>query len=250
MTPSPSNPKTPQEQLAKIQQDLEALRARSVRSTWATLLLGALVLTALAVYFVVGYQQINAATDPEQLVSAAEAMLDERLPQVRKTAGEEIKKAAPQLAASASKQLQEAIPAGRKRLENYTLDQIDETLKESQLLSEQQFTAYLRANRPVLEAKFKELAANDRLAEKSLDELALPLEAQLAPDLRAKAQESIYVLLAMNDKLARLKDGKGLSPDEQVERRILMTVRRLQTERVDPGAITLAQPAGGPALQK
>jgi hypothetical protein len=250
MVTTATTPPSPQERLDKLRRELETLRARSVRSTWATLILGTLVLSALAVYFFIGYSRITAAAEPEMLVAAADAVVSDRLPQARQGLADEIKKAAPDLAASASKHLQGAIPDARKRLEVHALDQIDETLKESELLSQKQFTDYLRANRPALERKFRELSASDTLAEQSLEELSLSFDAQLAPDLKAKAQESIHVLMAMNDKLARLQANKGLSPDEQVERRILMSVRRLQTEQGEPAVASAVQQVGTLAPSK
>jgi hypothetical protein len=50
--------------------------------------------------------------------------------------------------------------------------------------------------------------------------------------------------MAMNDKLARLAANKKLSPDEQIERRILMTARRLQTEQGEPIAVSVIQQSG------
>lgn len=216
--------------LEEIQQDLARERRRSTRTTVLTVLAGTIALAAMGVYFHYGYREFASVTEPKQLIDFAEVMLDEKVPEARSALEKEIVKSAPAWAEGLSKQAQDNMPLARERITDNLVDQAERMAQEAEILSEQRYRAYLRENKPMLERKMQELSKSPKLAEQSLKELEIPLEAQMAGDLKVDAVGLSRDISAMAANLKRLSVGKDLTPEQKVERRVFMLARRLQTD--------------------
>ena len=235
------------QRLDQVRQELAAQRRRTARATALTAVVGLVALVLLGAYFYYGYTSLAEVTEPGKLVDVAEQMATDNLPQARQSLAEEIKRSAPDLAVGLSKQMLEAMPTARKSLEGHALEQFGAAVDESAVLSDKQFEAFLKDNRPLLQAKYKELTDKPQLADASLGELETALDAQLREDMKAHVGELLATLMASNEKLKRLRDGKGLTADEKIERRTLTLLRRLRAEQLGgPAPVTEKSPPADP----
>jgi hypothetical protein len=240
------------QRLDQVRQEIAAQRRRTARSAMLTAVVGLAALALLGAYFYYGYTSLNEVTQPKKLVDVAQQVADDNLPQARAALEEQIKNAAPGLAVDLSKRMLEAMPNARESLEGYALEQLDTAVDQSASLSDEQFDAFIKDSRPLLQAKYKELAGKPELAKESLEEVEAALDKQVRADMKAHVTELLATLMASNEKLKRLKEGKGLTPDEKIERRVLMLARRLRaeqagetpaTEKTDPTATKPARSA-------
>ncbi len=221
---------TLQSRLEQMQQDLARERRRVTWSARATAVVGLLALILLSVYFYYGYHEFAYATQPEHVVDAAEVMLDSRLPEAQSTLEAQIIKSAPDFAQGLSKQAQNSVPQARQMLTDRFVEAADQMTQESLIMSEDKYRGYLRDNRPMLEQKFKELAEDPKLAEQSLHDLQVPLEAKLGTEMKVDAAVLSKDIASVTRNLNHLAAGKNLSPEQKVERRVWMIARRLQIE--------------------
>jgi hypothetical protein len=225
---------TLQERLEQLRAQIVAEQRRTSRATWSVVVLAVLLLGALSGYFAYGYTQIKTYTAHDKLLDFAQQTLNEQLPVARQQVAEEIKKNAPAWAKSLSQQLLQNLPTGRQKLEEYTLQQCDETLREAAVLSAQQIRGFVRDNRPALENAFKELSKDPKLADKTLLDIEKALEKELQTSMQTEANQLLDSLRATNGKLKRLKDAPKLTAQEHMERRIVMLFRRVQIQKLSP----------------
>jgi hypothetical protein len=216
----------------RLKGELAAEVSRTRRSTFLTGLVGAIALIALFGYFTFGYMKFEEATQPEHLVNVAQTIVNDNLPEARKSIEAEVVRSAPIWAEGLSKQARDAIPTAREKLEEYVLAQVDEQLKRGTVLTEERFRNFLRQNQDVLKKDLQELSTSPELAEQSLTQLETALSEQLEGDMKTQAHEFFTALGGIIDKLNRYKEGKDLNRGEQVERQVLLLVRRLQHEQV------------------
>jgi hypothetical protein len=220
------------ERLDRLHRELAQLRRRANRATALTAIVGLAALVLIGGYFYYGYTQVRQLTQAEKLVVLGQTMLEDNLPGIRKSLEEEVSRSAPAWAEELSKQAQTSMPTGRQKLEDYIIGQVDSSVNEAALLTDNHFRTFLRTNRPLLEQKFKELGSSPKLAERSLAEVEIPLEDELREDMQVQARELLDALFVSNLRLEELKRGKKLSPEENLERRVLMLARRLQLEQL------------------
>lgn len=221
---------------------LKDFTARTRRGNRLTIIAGVLILAVMAGYFAYGYSEIATLTEPNTLISAAESWIEEQLPQVRKSLEAEVDKSAPIWAESLSKQAQSSLPTIREKLQDYVLQQVDLTVENAVSLTEDHFRQLLRDKREDLEAGFKDLATSPELAKESLARLEDAMAGIFESDMKEGAAELFATLNLMSTKLARLKAGQQLTPEESRERAVLMQFRRLQSE---PAKVeTVEQEAG------
>ena len=221
------------------------------RGNFLTLLIGVLALGALAFYFYWGYSQFSEVMEHEKLADFVVIQIDDRIPELRKSLEEETKKAAPNWAGSLSKQLQDNVPNARKKLEDYVVDKVKTTLNDGTVLTEQQFTKFLKDNRETIRKDIQELAKNPTLSTEAVAELEKILEAQLNADLKTNAKELLAILGALNVKLTKLAKNAKLDKTELIERRLAMIARRLQSEQVSTSTPAIdAAPAAGASIRK
>lgn len=214
-----------------VRRQLASLEGRAKRSWLFTLILGAVALTMLTLYFTYGLRLLDEFTRPESLVTLGSQLLDDHLPRARQSLQEQITTQAPTWAEGLSRRAIDSVPTAREQLEKRLMEQIDQALDKATLLSESKFREFLTANRAELELSMKDLASSPELAEERLVELQGALEKQVQGDLEMSFRDAYQGLTLVNDKLDRLKNSEGLSEGEQIERRVLLLARTLQDER-------------------
>ena len=213
---------------------LSKFTARTRRGNLMTIIVGILILSVMGSYFAYGYSEISTLTEPNILIGAAESWIEEQLPEVRKSLEAEVDKSAPVWAESLSKQAQASLPTIREKLEEYVLQQVDQSVENAVNLTEDHFRKLLREKRSVLEAGFEDLATSPHLAKESLALLEEAMAGIFERDMQEGAAEVFATLNLMSTKLSRLKAGQDLTPEESREREILMQFRRLQLEPEKP----------------
>jgi hypothetical protein len=218
--------------LEKTHSQVASQASRIRRGAWLTLFGGLLVLGLLGAYFYYGYTEFSEFTEPERIAGTVQTLVDDNLPTVRKSVEAEISKSAPVLAQKMSTQLRENIPTGRKKLEDYILDQMKNTLEQGRVQTSDKIASFLRTNRDTLRANTKELAKSSALAESSIATLETALEHEMGADLKGQSMELMAALNSTNDKLQKLAKNTNLNKTEILERRLLQIARRLQMEQV------------------
>ncbi len=192
-----------------------------------TLLVGLIALGAFGFYFYWGYNQFSEVVQHERVADTVVTMVDDNLPSIRKSVEEEVRKGAPGWAEGLSKQLRDSLPSGRKKLKDYVIDRANNELAKGTVLTQAQFTKFLRENKVSLKKDIVELSKDPNLAENAVAELEKSLEAQLNADLKSNSREMLYVLAAFSDKLGKLSKNRDLDQTELIERRLAMIARHL-----------------------
>jgi hypothetical protein len=234
-TMSTASPAGASARLEQLRRDLTAERKRTGRSALVTGIIGLIALIALGVYFTIGYRMIDETTQPERIVTVGTQLLDDKLPEVRRSAQEQVVANAPVWAEGLSQQAQAALPTGREKLEDYVLTQVEDTLKKGTVLTEDRFREFLRNNSAQLERNIQELSQSPELAESSLASLQEAVEKEIGADMLTQSREFRAALSGIIEKLDKYKSGANLTSEEQNERRILLLARALQQqERVAP----------------
>src|SRR5262249_9867403 len=155
---APKAPLSTKERLDQAQKELARMRQRFERGRRVTVVVSTVVILFLGVYFYFGAKVWAEVTDPENLVNWASVQLDDHIPALRTSLEKEIIKAAPGMAASLSKQLLKAIPDARKKLEIFAADQLDESLKEADLMTEANLRRFVKKHKILLTKQFAALA--------------------------------------------------------------------------------------------
>jgi hypothetical protein len=220
------------QQLERAERILESLAAAQYRSNRLTLVLGVASLLIVSGYFTLVYQRLSEHLEPEAVVDIAQNVLEERWPEAREAVEARIRASAPDWAVQLSLQTRVAIPQARLYLQNYALEKTDEVAVQAIQLSEDQFRDFVRSRRPLIQQTFQDLAQSPAHAEARLQELRKSFEEQLDSDIELQMKQVLHSAREMNEKLATLRAGGNLTPEQQLERRILMLARRLQVEQV------------------
>ena len=211
MNPTPAAQKLPTDPgaLAASLDDTDKLiqdcTVRTRHGNSLTIIVGVLLLAVVGGYFVYGYSEISSVMEPDALVNAGQGWLDEQIPQVRKQIEDQIEKQAPVWAASLSKQAQASLPTVREKLEEYVLQQVEQTVGQTVDITEANFRKFLREKREVLDEGFKDLATSPQLAKESIERLELAMNDAMQADMKQGADELYVTLNQMNLKLMRLK---------------------------------------------
>src|SRR5262249_15386952 len=219
-----------QKKLDQLRDDVARERGRTSRATIFTAVVAVIALLLVCGYFVYGYKLFAEVTEPEKVVDVAEGLLDEKLPEARTALEDQIIKSAPQWAAGLSKQAQDGLPDARKRLTDRFVEEAEKASNEANILTEEHYRKFLRSNKPMLEEALNELAKSPELAEETLRKIELPLENELSGDMKIDAKEVCRDIVSVRTNLQRLSEGKGLTPEQKVERRVWMLARRLHSE--------------------
>ena len=123
------------EQLESMRKLVEAEQRRTLRSTWLTAAVGALLLLLACGYFMYGYNRIAEMTQPEMIVSVAEAMVDDNLPRARQALEKEIEQSAPKWAEGLSRKAQQSMPQMREKAVKALSEEAEAKLEEASVLS-------------------------------------------------------------------------------------------------------------------
>jgi hypothetical protein len=239
------------QRLEKVRRELALQRRSAARSATLTGFFGVLVLVALSVGLGIGYTKAEGLTTATSLADFAQATVEDYAPTAREMLEQEVARSAPAWSESLGKWVLDGAPSTREALEDRIMARLDPAIAGVRIIDDQQFTLFLRENRPVVERAFKELAARDTLAEDSRKNLDDALDQRFGGALRASSAEALESLRALNAKLARLQEGKNLTREEQLERRLVSLLRRLQLERDSSptGAARSGDPTQPPAAR-
>lgn len=223
-----------QKRLDAVERALAAQQASLARGNSMTLVVGVIILCLLGGYFYYGYTKIAEVLEPKTLVDSVEGIVQQNLPEVRKVLQNEIVKSAPKMAEQLSAKGLEAVPQAREKLEGYVVDQIDKMVVEGREKTDAEFKDFVKKNKIMLNDGVKQLVKSPEDAKKFLNQLIAVMEEQQAGDLKADAEHVLLTITELNGKLATLREGKGLKPDQALEREILAIAKRLQMQEGDP----------------
>lgn len=210
--------------MAKDEQQLEQ---QIYRHAWLTTVLVAANFAVVAVFVIVavmGYQWLN---DPQAIVDSGEEYIRREYPEMKKNFTNEVKKSAPQIAERVSQRAIAQAPELRREAETFLEHQMQKGIARVTDLSAEQLREFLKNNHDRIEQRLERLQEAPAKVEAFAQELEADLEQQFETDLQ---QDLDYLLGAhrqLNDRLAKLRDGAGLTPDELLERRIVRLLRTL-----------------------
>jgi hypothetical protein len=249
-TPGDSSARALKERLERVEQDLIRQRKRVDASTTLTTIIGLIALIAVAVYAYIGYKGISETIEPTRLVDFAQNIVDDNLPQVRGKLESEIIQSAPDWASTLSKQALGYLPVGRKELERRALENIDDALAQTRSITNEQFRAFLDKNKDHLTKQFEELAKSPDLAESSLVELQSDLEKDLGVNFQADATALLKETTNINNAFKKIREGKNLNEQQQLERQVCMYFRSLRHEGLDLSTTGLPEISATSATEK
>jgi hypothetical protein len=222
------------ERLVRLEQDLIRQRQRLNSTTTLTGIVGIIALLAVAGYSWYGYREISLFTNPEKVVDLGQQMLDDNLPELRRKLELEIVESAPQWASTLSKEALGSLPAGRKQLEKMAMENMDDALSQTRSITKEHFRSFLDKNKDHLKKNFEELAKSPDLAETTLADLQKDLQEDLGVDFQADAAALLKEITIANKAFKKLREGKDLNQQEQLERRNWMLARAVfRQERLD-----------------
>jgi hypothetical protein len=258
---APGDSRSLKERLQRLEQDLIRQRQRTNATTTLTAIVGIIVLIAVGIYFGIGYTQIKWAIEPDRVVETLGQKLDDNIPVVRKQLEDEIKKSAPQWAATLSKEALGQLPVARQQLERLTTQYLDENLQNTQSMTEEHFRSFLTKNKADLQKKFDELEKNEFLAEASLADVEQELNKEFQTNLKAESDRLLRDLTSFNTAFKKVREGKDLNEEQKLWRQSVMIARSLRTQPIDfsntgipaansSGVIRTSSPAGKGSLAK
>jgi hypothetical protein len=207
--------------------DLE--RAARRAAAWTTGLL-VLFVVLVAATFTLGYVQARKALDPDRLVDEGEKRIVSQYPQWREELKQELARTVPEAADRVLKQSEASLPRSRERVERYLDREVQEGLARAAAVTEADFRRFVRANRDYVRQGFADLRQVPYRVEPFAAGLEERLDKQFGVTLRQEAGVVLQALGRLNAKLEKLGRNGHLSPSEQVERRIVRTLRALQQE--------------------
>lgn len=257
-TPSEDNPeqKTSSEQtqataansqeldqrIGGVQTQVSVLQKQFSRGATATAVVGVLLLVLLCGYFGFGYSQISKLFDLEgegNLLDFAIGRLEQtNLPtsveEARRRVQREVEQRSPAWAEQASQRFQESLPEIRTQLEDYLNDQAEEKIGEVVLFGEKEFRRVLQENRDDLQTGFKELASSGTLSNETRELYKATLGKQLEQNIQGHVDSTLEIVKILNYKAKFLSKGEGLDQGDMSMRVVLMQVKRLHLEQLDP----------------
>jgi cytoskeletal protein RodZ len=219
-----------QARLDQLHRDIAKERSKASRTAVFTLIAGLVILGLLGVYFYFGYTMFEEVKDPDKIVDFASQQVNEKIPDARHQAETQIKDSAPRLAEQLSAEAQRQTPVATQKITENVLDQMENLVNNAMGSAEEHFRSYLRANKEMLNRKFEEIRKNPTLAQKSLEELEVPLETEFGGDMKLNARDVAWVFASIDAKLKSLKANKDLTTQQKLERRWWMLVRAMYVE--------------------
>lgn len=233
------------ERLDRVQRELAAQRRRTDTSTGLILVVGLIIIIGFGAFAWYGYQRIaGLVNEPKTMVDALAVTVQSQLPEMRRELVSRVRMQAPQVAAQLSEEGRRHFAQMREQFEDYAMSRIQDAMIDHKPF-EDHFQTFLQQNKVQLRKAIKELDTNKRaeLEPATMRELEQAMEANLGPNFSEQCRQALEALYAAKAKLDRLKVGKDLSPDEQMERRLLMIARRLRAQAENPQSIGMALPS-------
>lgn len=221
------------QRLQAIEASLTGTTSKLARGAIVTRVVGILLLCLLGGYFAYGYSEIKTLTDPKFVVPFVGNLLEDSVPEVRRTLTETVNTSAPAWAESLSTLAIQSAPQARQSLENYVLDQTSIALDNAATISEDNLRKTLRENRSDMNQVLAQLVKDEQFSEETLELFTTALDQDLGRDMRDQAHLVLGTLIGLKERLQHLSNGRSLSQDEVLERHTLMTIRYLQLREAD-----------------
>jgi hypothetical protein len=233
---------TDTKKLAEIESTVAALRRRLVREVTITTVIGVVGLVAVCAYSIYGYTEINELLKPQMLVTYAASMAEEKLPELRTTLEDEVKKNAPVWAEEMSRQAIASIPDVRAQLEDHVLAQVDEMFEQTVNLTKPEMQKFMTEHKSVIAQAISDLKKDDHvLSNESIKGIEDAINETLQTDMKAHAQEALRTLQEMVVKGGQLKEGKDLNEFDTRLREIIMILRRFHLREKANGINVISQ---------
>jgi len=238
---SGSSPVALKDRLDAALRDLTAQKKKLKKANTLRILFILILLAALGgeAYFIGtnwgDVKYMSSLTKPDVQIQVLDDYARGQLPDMRKAIEVEVKSNAPAWAASLSEEAKKNTPLIREKIEKLVMEQIEQQIAESEVLTKQHFTKFVKANRSKLQAQVKELADHDHLPKAMFAELEQALDEELQVDMKETAKNTVKNIASFNAYLERLKANKGLNDEEMAARRVAMLTKGLQKQGDLPG---------------
>lgn len=218
---------TEAKRLSEIESTVASLRKRLTREVTLTAIVGIIGLLAVCGYSIYGYTEINELLQPKMLVTYAASMAEDKLPELRGSLEEEVKKNAPVWAEELSRQAIASVPQVREQLEDHVLSQVDSMFEDTVNLTKPEMQKFMTDHKPEIARAIEDLKKDDHvLSEESITGIENAINETLQTDMKAHAQEALRTLQEMVAKGGQLREGKELSEFDARLREIIMILRR------------------------
>ena len=216
-----------EERIDHLVKELAAKRRMTSLGTNLSFLVGLISIAMLCVYFGYGYYVLNDLTQPETVVGAAKAYLEDNSPRVMEIAATEVRNSAPVWADQASQEFIASMPTVREQAEVALMSYIDEQLDETQKLTSEGFEDMMNKH----QADFAD--AINMMVEggdsSGFTQKVMPLiEEAYAPEMKDSVLNTLGVLQEINRRMEKLAAGKDLNEIEVQQSKILGLTRLLR----------------------
>ena len=219
-------PTTPVEKIDYSRDSVAAIRRKTSFGNWLSLLLGVLVLAWLSWVFYQLYQEVKIFT-PNDAVNMAEEQYKKRLPDFREDMEQQVLDNAPQLAEDLSQQLYDSLPDIREQIQDTILVQTQSMVRQGVGKLKEDMDQLIKDHRDRIKAGIADIET-DAGSKKFVDDLVGIIQSEMQTDMQQTAQDVVGTLTGLNERLAKLEQGKGLTRQEALMREILMLSRTLQ----------------------
>jgi hypothetical protein len=194
-------------------------------------------------YFWYGFSKIAPAAEPKELVSLLAGPIDNGMTELRVNLTNELIAAAPGFAEDLSVQAIQGMPSAREVLEEHIVAQLETEIETLVATGETEFVKVLQDNREEFEKTLEDLADNQDASDTTVKIFFDAIKAEMGQDMHDQAELVLGTLIALREKAETLKAGSDLTFVSDMERRILMTARRLQLQEADPEFIARKEKA-------
>jgi len=227
--------------LQTLTQKIEALEQRVARdlarrrkANTTTVIGGAVLFILILGYFTWIHSLISEVARPESVAANASELLKGQLPDVMASLQTELKEIAPKVVAEVRLQSVQAMPDIRKWMESEAVSKAEPyvvalekemgTVIQQGIVSDREaFDAFVKdPENPEAQKRFREVV--HKSVKSYFDD----------PMVQADLKSYAEVLKAYDIKLKRLRDGSDLSPDEKLERDLILSVRELARRSEKP----------------
>ncbi|MEQ8818718.1 MAG: hypothetical protein RLY93_00600 [Sumerlaeia bacterium] len=207
-------------------------KADTARSRLAvTVGVGVVLCLIIVFYFSWLNSKLTPSVTPDALANMAVSYIDEEImPQVRPTVTQQLRSSAPTVVESAADQMVQTIPTGRKAIEDFLIEQTDQSLIEAEQKLDQLALTALRQSPDQLRATTKRLTAllsddSKPLSQVEQELYDLILDRYEGSEAQAQLQHSLDTLQQLENKLNELKSTENPTEIQKAQLRFLQTMR-------------------------
>lgn len=224
---------TSNEKIEKVTRELGKLNSSINRDATVLLVIAVLLFAVFLGYFIYGYNKFKEISEPNLLMDVAETIVRDNITEARLQLQKEVTENADQWVQQLSDQAIDNVDDMRVELEKFVEIQIQEKIAESVELADPEFEKIMAKNNEVLRKAFQDFAKDEKTMEELVAILSQEVDQRLQTNLQQDAGEVLSMMTNLQTKLAKLRDGKDLTPEEALERQILTTARLIQQKKVD-----------------